>query len=328
MESIINWGIVAPGHIAHKFAQDLALVKNAKLHAVSSRSLERAEKFAKQYNAPHAYGSYEEMATCPDLDVVYIASPHVGHHPHTLLFLKNKIPVLCEKPLAINSAQVKEMVDAARATNTFLMEAIWTRFIPVFEKTIEMVESGVIGELNSIRADFGFKAPFDPKSRLFDLTLGGGSLLDVGLYPVYAATHFFGKPQKIQASAIKGSTGTDDSCAMLFSYPDSKLAILDCSVINNTRTVAVLYGEKGKIEIHGRFHESERATLTIYGQPQKDIYIPKTGFGYYHEILAVNDCLRDGKKECIKLPLDFSVLLMENLDGAREAAGTVYPDFD
>ncbi len=328
MTSTINWGIIAPGRIAHKFAKDLALVKDAQLHAVASRSLERAQEFAKQYKAPYAFGSYKAMTSCPDLDVVYIASPHIGHHPHSLLFLKNKIPVLCEKPFAMNSRQVGEMVATAKTENTFLMEAIWTRFIPVFEKTLDLVQSGVIGQLNSIRADFGFKAPFDPNSRLFNPALGGGSLLDVGMYPVYIATHFFGKPQQILASAIKGGTGTDDSCAMVFSYPDNKLAILDSSVINHTRTTAVLYGEKGKIEMHSRFHEGERATLSVYGQPDEEIHVPKIGFGYYHEILEVNKCLWKGKKESEKLPLSFSTLLMEILDAVRSSAGIYYPDSD
>ena len=328
MTSTINWGIVAPGRIAHKFAKDLALVPGAKLHAVASRNYDRAKSFAEQYGATHAYGSYEEMTACPDLDVVYIASPHTGHHAHTLLFLQKKIPVLCEKPLAINSRQVQEMVDTARSNDTFLMEAIWTRFIPVFEKTLEILQSGVIGELNTLRADFGFKAPFDPHGRLFDVALGGGSLLDVGLYPVYIATQIFGKPHQIQASAIKGKTGTDDNCAMIFSYPNDKLAILDSSVINNTRTTAVIYGEKGKIELHSRFHEGERATLSVYDNKEEEIYLPKTGFGYYHEIVAVNECLLTGKKECEKLPLDFSVLMMQNLDAVRRACGIVYPDVD
>ena len=325
MKSTINWGIVAPGHIAHKFADDLIKVKKARLHAVASRSLERAQAYAKKYKAPHAYGSYEEMTQCPDLDVVYIASPHSGHHEHSLLFLKNNIPVLCEKPMAINSKQVAEMVAVSRKNNTFFMEAIWTRFIPVFEKVMELVEQGAIGDINTIRADFGFKAKFDPKGRLFNPNLGGGSLLDVGLYPVYAATQFFGKPLRIQASAIKGATGTDNTCAMIFEYPNNRLAILDCSVTNNTETVAVLYGEKGKIEIHGRFHEGEHATLSVDGKEDEEIYVPKTGWGYFHEIMAVNECLREGKTECDKLPLDFSILLMETLDGVRQVAGIVYP---
>jgi len=328
MTSTINWGILAPGRIAHKFAHDLGLAKNARLHAVASRSLERATGFANKYRASHAFGSYGEMVACPDLDVVYVASPHSFHLEHSLLLLKNNIPVVCEKPLAINSAQVQQLVSAARSNNTFLMEAIWTRFNPMFRKTMELVDSGVIGQLNTLRSDFGFKAKFDPDGRLFNPALGGGSLLDVGLYPVYAATQFLGRPSAIKAVARKGPTGTDDACAMLFDYPGGELAILDSSVINNTRTAAVLYGEKGKVEIHTRFHEGERATVSIFGEKEEEIYLPKTGNGYFHEIVAVNDCLLNGQKECKELPLDFSLLMMENLDAVRKEAGIFYPDFD
>lgn len=329
MTSTINWGIVGPGRIAHKFAKDLAMVQDAKLHAVASRSFDRAKEFANEYGATHAFGSYEEMVNCPYLDIVYIASPHTGHHPHSLLFLKNKIPVLCEKPLAINSKQVAEMVAVARETNTFLMEAIWTRFIPLFDKATELVNNGIIGDINTIRADFGFKAAVGPEHRVFNPELGGGSLLDVGLYPVYAATHFLGKPTRIEATALKNDSGTDDSCAMIFSYNNNKMAILDSSIINHTRTVAVLYGKKGRIELHGRFHEGERATVSIYGKDEEEeIYIPKTGFGYYHEIVSVNECLRNGKTENEKLPLDLSIQLMASLDAVRKAAGIHYPDFD
>ena len=328
MTSTINWGIVGPGRIAHKFAKDLALVENAKLHAVASRSLERAKEFARQYGATHAFGSYDEMTSCPDLDVVYIASPHTGHHPHSLLFLKNKIPVLCEKPLAINTRQVREMVQTAREEETFLMEAIWTRFLPLFEKTIEWVESGVIGEVNTIRADFGFKATYGPEHRVFNPKLGGGSLLDVGLYPVYIATYFLGRPTEINATAIKSPAGTDNSCAMVFNYSDNKIAVLDSSLINHTETIANLYGEKGQIQLHSRFHEGEHATLSIYGKKDENFHFPKKGFGYYHEIQAVGECLRNGQKECAKLPLDFSISMMENLDAVRKAAGIRYPDFD
>lgn len=244
------------------------------------------------------------------------------------MLLENKIPVLCEKPLAINSKQVQKMVAAAQQNNTFFMEAIWTRFIPLFEKVTEMIGEGVIGKLNSIRADFGYKAEYDPNHRLFHLPLGGGSLLDVGLYPVFAATHFFGKPEHVKAVATFGTTGTDSNCGMLFRYTNGEMAILDSSLINDTRTLAVLYGEKGKITLHTRFHESENATLNVYGEKDHELYIPKTGFGYTHEIMAVNKCLINGLKECSKLPLSFSVQLMENLDWVRREAGIIYKGID
>ncbi|MFQ5445522.1 MAG: Gfo/Idh/MocA family protein [Saprospiraceae bacterium] len=325
MKTVINWGIIAPGRIAHKFAHDLALAEGNKLHAVASRSLERASGFAAKYDAPHAFGSYEDIAGCPGLDVVYVASPHTGHCEHTLLCLENKIPVVCEKPLAMNEGQVRRMMEAARKNDTFLMEALWTRFIPLFEKTIEMVEEGAIGRLKNLRADFGFKAGFPPEHRLFNPALGGGSLLDVGIYPVFAAMTFLGKPDTIKALAIFGETGVDESCGMLLHYPGNRLAILDSSVAVNTETVAVLYGEKGTIELHGRFHQPEKLTLALNDGTAETLIMPYTGNGYYHEIMAVAGCIRAGRKECEKMPLDFSLQLVRLLDEIRRVAGIAYP---
>ena len=328
MKTTINWGIIAPGRIAHKFAHDLALAEGNQLHAVASRSLDRARIFAAKYGAPHTFGSYEDLVHCPELDVVYVASPHTGHCEHALLCLENKIPVLCEKPLAMNEGQVRRMVDAARQNDTFLMEALWTRFIPLFEKTMELVANGVIGGLKSLRADFGFKADFPPEHRLFNPALGGGSLLDVGIYPVFAALIFLGKPDTIKALAIMGETGVDESCGMLFHYPENRLAILDSSVAVNTETVAVLYGEKGTIELHGRFHEPRKMTLALYNGKVENTEMPFTGNGYYYEIMAVAECLRQGKTECEKMPLDFSLRLIQTLNETRRVAGIVYPGLD
>lgn len=328
LRKTINWGIIAPGNIAGKFAQDLQLVNNSRLHAVASRSLERAQAFAKKYGATHAFGSYEEMTKCPDLDVVYIASPHSGHFKHTLLFLEKKIPVLCEKPLAINLSQAKRMVNAARRNDTFLMEAIWTRFLPSFQKMLELLESKKLGQLKVIRADFGINKPFDPGSRLFNPGLGGGSLLDVGIYPVFLATYLWGKPDEIKAEALFSASGTDDLCGMLLRYSDGRMAVLDSAVVADTPTEGFLYGENGYIQLHRRFHEAQSVTCSLEGKEDENFKTPTTGFGYYHEILEVNECLRQGKKESEKLPLDFSLRLMETLDAIRREIGLVYPDFD
>jgi predicted dehydrogenase len=328
MNDTINWGIIAPGRIAHKFAHDLQLAEGARLHAVASRSLERARAFAGQYGAHHAYGSYEEILACPDLDVVYIASPHTEHCAHTLMCLKQKIPVLCEKPMAINIAQAHRMVEAARANDTFLMDAIWTRFIPAFEEALQLLNDGIIGSLKTIRADFGFRAEFPPEHRLFNMALGGGSLLDVGIYPVFLATLLWGKPEKIKASAAFGPTGSDDSCAMIFEYAGGRLAILDASVAVNTNTEAYFYGETGTLHLHSRFHHPSKFAVSYYEKPTETFNHPFTGNGYYHEILEVCECLKNGKKESEKLPLDFSLQLMEVLDWARREAGIVYRGID
>ncbi|MBI5914892.1 MAG: Gfo/Idh/MocA family oxidoreductase [Bacteroidetes bacterium] len=325
MEKTINWGILAPGRIAHKFAHDLRMVEGARLHAVASRSLERAAGFAAEYGAPHAYGSYEELLDCPGLDVVYVASPHTGHFGHTLLCLERGIPVLCEKPFAVNAAQARKMVETARANNTFLMEALWTRFIPLFKEALRLLDSGYIGALKTIRADFGFRANFPPEHRVFNPALGGGSLLDVGIYPVFLATLLWGKPEGVMASAVFGASGADDSCAMILEYPGNRLAILDCSLVVRTEIEAYLYGETGTMCLHNRFINPEELSISFYEKSAEHIAMPCVGHGYYHEILEVNECLRQGKKESGKLPLDFSLQLMETLDQVRREAGIVYP---
>ena len=181
MQQTYRWGILAPGKIAHKFAAGLPFVPGAELYAIGSRNSEKAKEFATQYHAPVSYGSYEALAGDPKVDIIYIATPHAFHMDNTLLCLKNGKAVLCEKPLAMNLRQVQAMVQAARDNNSFLMEALWSRFLPNITKAKEILKSGKIGRATHLVADFGFKADFDPKSRLFDPNLGGGALLDIGI---------------------------------------------------------------------------------------------------------------------------------------------------
>ncbi|RZL08150.1 MAG: Gfo/Idh/MocA family oxidoreductase, partial [Hymenobacter sp.] len=180
-----NWAILGPGNIARKFAQDLALVPQARLHAVASRSLDKAQAFATDFGAAHAVGSYEELLTVPDIDAVYIATPHSEHYAHALLCLRAGLPVLCEKAFAQNASQAQEMIAVAREKGVFLMEAFWTRFFPAIAQALDLVATGHIGEVKHLVADFGFNTPYQPTSRLFDPALAGGSLLDVGVYPLF-----------------------------------------------------------------------------------------------------------------------------------------------
>lgn len=325
MQTTINWGVLAPGRIAHKFVHDLKLVAGSKLLAVGSRSLERAREFATEHGAPHAFGSYKDLIECPGLDVVYIASPHTGHFEHTMMCLEQGIAVLCEKPFAMNAKEVRQMVDCARANGVFLMEAMWTRFIPAFEEAIRLAQNGYVGELKTIRADFGFKANFPPEHRVFNPALGGGSLLDVGIYTIFLATWLWGKPTSIKATAVKSPLGADDSCAMIFEYPSNRLALLDCSLVVKTQIDAYIYGANGTLHLHNRFLNPQDISVSFYEKSDEHFHLPLTGHGYYHEILEVNECLRQGKTESEKLPLDFSVALMETLDWVRREADIVYP---
>lgn len=326
MAKTYNWGIIGPGKIAHKFAKDLDKLPNARLHAVASRSEERARAFALQYGAPYAYGSYEEITACPDLDVVYIATPHTGHCGDTLMCLQAGIPVLCEKPLAINSAQVKEMVDAARAGETFLMEAIWTRFTPSTVKALELIGHGAIGDVLSVKADFGFRPAFNPEGRLFNPALGGGSLLDIGIYPVFLALLALGRPAEIEALAYIGPTGVDEEVGMLFKYKGGQLAHLHSTIRSFTKTEAFIYGERGAIHLHTRWHEPTTLSLILEDRRPQDFRFDYHTNGYSYEAEEVMHCLDHGLKESPLLPLSFSQGLMATLDAVREKIGLRYPE--
>lgn len=207
-----KWGTIGLGHIAGKFADALAIAGNAVLEAVASRELRRAEQFGKEHGARKTYGSYEALAKDPDIDAVYIATPHAFHADLAMLCLRRGKAVLCEKPMALNYWQVKTMTDSAKANNAFMMEVMWTRFLPATEKMLELVQQGAIGDIHTITADFCFNAPFDPQGRLYNPALGGGALLDVGIYPLFLALLLLGRPKKIRARAKLSVTGVDESC--------------------------------------------------------------------------------------------------------------------
>ncbi|NUO00306.1 MAG: Gfo/Idh/MocA family oxidoreductase [Saprospiraceae bacterium] len=326
MAKTTNWGIIGLGKIAHKFAQDLTKVKNAHLLAVASSSSGRAQEFANAYGAPHAYGSYEGILDCPDLDVVYVATPHNLHHSNTLLCLQKGIAVLCEKPFAIHAGHAAEMIAMARAQDTFLMEALWTRFLPVTEKTLELIASGAIGEVLSIKADFGFKADFEPRSRLYDPHLGGGALLDIGIYPAFLAQLLLGKPSVIKALAHIGPTGVDEETGVVLQYDSGQMAHLHASIRSKTKTEAFIYGEHGTIHIHTRWHESTGLTLLKPDLRPQDFSFPMQGRGYHYEAQEVIHCLEAGLKESPRWPLASTQALMELLDAIRREAGIVYAE--
>lgn len=325
MGKIFNWGIIGLGKIARKFAEDLQKTPHTKLHAVASRNIDKAKNFAHEYEVQHAFGSYEALMTCPDLDAIYIATPHVMHCVNTLLCLNHKIPVLCEKPFAMNGGEVQQMISTAKENDTFLMEAIWTRFFPSILKILEIVKSGTIGDLVMLKADFGFKATVDFESRLYNRDLGGGSLLDIGIYPLFLAQLLFGKPSEIKAFAQIGETGIDENCSMLLRFSENQHAVLDSTIVNDTPTVAHIYGTKGRIKIHRRWHEANRFTLFIEGKDPEEFSFDHEGCrGYRFEIEEVMRCVQAGKKESGVLPLSFSRDLMELLDAVRKEIGLEY----
>ncbi|WP_420571992.1 Gfo/Idh/MocA family protein [Kordia sp.] len=323
MSKKVHWGIIGLGKIAINFATDLQLSETAILHGVASRSQKKATIFAKKYNANKAYDSYEALANDPEIDVIYIATPHVFHYENTLLCLQKGKAVLCEKPMGINSKQVQTMIQEAKSRKLFLMEAIWTRFMPSYKKVLELLDAQTIGDIISVHADFGFLGKFDPESRLYNKDLAGGSLLDIGLYPIFLSLLVLGIPTDIKAMARMTETDVDSFCSMLFSYKNGEKAILESTIEVDTPTEAFIHGTKGSIKLHRRFHHA--GTITLYKDGQETIFeLPHAGIGYIHEIEEVNACILNGETESEKLPLEFSQNLIEIIDRVKSEIGLKY----
>ncbi len=321
-----NWAILGLGNIARKFAQDLALVPQARLHAVASRSPAKAQAFAAEFAVPHAVGSYDDLLAVPDLDVVYIATPHSEHCAHALRCLRAGLPVLCEKAFAQNATQAQEMIRVAREGRVFLMEALWTRFFPAIAQALALVEGGRIGEVKHLVADFGFATPYQPAGRLFNPALAGGSLLDIGVYPLFISQLFLGGPSALGAVSTPAPTGVDLNCAMSLAYPGGATASLFCTIAVQTDNRCVLYGTKGQLQLLGRFHAPTGVRLQLTGEelPQL-IPCPTQGYGYHYEAAHVQQCLAQGLAESPLLPLAFSLQLMQQLDAVRQQIGLRYP---
>lgn len=325
MGTTIHWGIVGLGKIARTFAEDLQRNPNAEIYAVASRDRRKAKAFAKEFSAVHYVDTYVELADFSALDVVYIATPHSLHAELAIFFLARNIPVLCEKPLAINYDQVALMVNSARKNNTFLMEAIWTRFFPTFQKALSIIASEALGTITTVRADFGFRSSESSESRIFNNALGGGAILDVGIYPVFLALSTLGIPKNIVAKSVFTATNVDATTVIRLDYENDSVADLFCSVVNETDVIGEVYGTKGRLTLHSRFHHSPVLTWNIYGETEQsyEAKCPDNGYGY--EIEEVHHCLAENKKESDLLPLDFSLTLITLLDQIREKAGVLYP---
>ncbi len=326
MDKKINWGIIGLGKIAHKFAADLKLSKRAVLYGVASRDAAKAELFKEKYKSVKSYGSYEALADDPEIDIVYIATPHVSHFENTMMCLEKGKSVLCEKPLGMNSEQVKKVADEARRRNLFLMEGIWTRFIPATEKLLEILDERLIGDLVSVRADFGFKGEFDSESRIYNKKLGAGSLLDIGIYPVYLSLLTLGIPKNIKAFARMTETDVDSYCAMLFDYADGSKANLESTIEADTPVEGYIYGSKGSVKMHSRFHHTEKLTITRNGKSEA-LEMKIEGNGYLYEIEEVNKCLSNHQTENEKLPWAASFQLISIMESVLKEIGLSYEGY-
>jgi predicted dehydrogenase len=320
----IRWGILSTGGIAATFVEDLKLMPDAEVLAVGSRTPAAAEAFAERYGIPRPYGSWGALAVDEDVDVVYIANPHSGHHAAATLCLSAGRAVLCEKPLTLDAKSSQDLVDKARAAGLFLMEAMWTRCNPTIRRIAELVGAGGIGDVVSVHADFGIAGPFLPSHRMRDPALGGGALLDLGIYPITMAHLILGAPQRIVSWASLTPEGVDENTGMIFGYASGALAALTCGFTGVTGNGAVITGERGRIEIPAPFHLPQRATVHRADADPELIGVPLEGHGYVPEAAEVHRCLRQGLTESPLVPHAATLEVMSIMDQIRGQLGVVY----
>lgn len=320
----VRWGIAGPGAIAHRFARGLAELPDASLVAVGSRAAERAESFGREHSAPHRHASYEALADDPDVDVVYVATPHARHERDTLLFLEAGKHVLCEKPFALNAVQGRRMAEAAQARGLFLMEAMWTRFLPAYRTLVDLLGSGRIGEPNLVEADFGFRSEVDPAHRHFDLAQGGGALLDLGVYPVQLCQLVLGAPDRVVADGHVGETGVDELVAAVLHHAGGELGVVKAAVRANMSCTARVAGTDGWIHLPAFMHCPDRLTVASAAGIE-EIACPFDGEGLRFQVEEVHRCLAAGLLESTVMPLAETLAIATTLDSIRGALGVRYP---
>ena len=319
-----KWGIIGPGKIANKFAGALTLAGSAGLEAVASRDAARASGFAEKFGAARWYDSYEQLAEDPLIDAVYIATPHGFHAEHALICLKRGKAVLCEKPMALYNRQVQEMVQASRDHRAFLMEAMWTRFIPLMEKTLELIRNGQIGTVKYVRADFGFAGPYHPDNRLYNLRLGGGSLLDIGVYPLFLCLQLLGEPDAVKASGQLAVTGADESCQAILHYNNGASAMISSTFACQTSITAEIAGTEGMIQLPTPWYKNDTLTLLRPGAEPQVINVEPMVNGFEYQIREVMGCLEKGWIESPSMSHGFSLAMSRVMDTIREQVGVRY----
>ncbi len=321
----IKWGIIGLGNIAHQFAKDLMLIDDAELAAVASRNHEKSKEFAKQYNCQKAYSSYEAIINDPEIDILYIATPHSSHAALTIKALQHNKHVLCEKPIALNYNDALQMINASKANNNFFMEAFWTRFNPSFREAFSKIKNGEIGEVKYINADFAFftdniEGVGDRKT---DINLGGGSLLDIGVYPLFLCYVILGIPMEILAKSNFHQTGADLQTSMILHYKNAQ-AILHCSFVSNSNIKATINGTKGRINLNTLWYQAQSYTVTI-GEQEQEILLPTKGKGFTYEIEECHHCIKNDRIESALWSHQNSLDLITIVDQVRHQIGLEYP---
>ncbi|WP_020656217.1 Gfo/Idh/MocA family protein [Massilia niastensis] len=324
MAEAVRWGILGTGKIARAFANALKEVPDARLAAVASRSSDKARAFAGEFGAGAAYGSYEELAAADGIDLVYVGTPHPQHAENALLALRAGKGVLCEKPFTMNLREAEQVVTLARSRRLFLMEAMWTRYLPAFLETKRIVESGEIGKVSQVVADFGFTASFGPEHRVFNPELGGGALLDLGIYPLSIATALLGPVQEIKAQAALGPTGVDVQTGFTLRHAGGAMSVCSCSFLARTPCELTVSGERGHVRMNTMFHRARSVTVALDDGSSRTIDTPYLGNGYVHEVIEAQRCWRAGLTESPAMKLEETLALMGVMDEIRRQIGLAY----
>jgi predicted dehydrogenase len=322
----IRWGVVGPGRIAEKVVQDFAVVDGARVVAVASRSLDRARDFAARHDVERAHGSYAEILADPDVDVLYIATPHPQHHAIALAGLRAGKALLVEKAFTATVAGAREVVDLSRQTGVFAMEAMWTRFQPAVVRMRELIADGAVGEVRSVQADLGVQREFDPTDRLFAKELGGGALLDLGVYVVSFAQMLLGDPDTVAATGSLFETGVEAEAALLLGWADGRSATLTTSLRNALPGQARVFGTAGWIDVLPRFHHPQTIVLHRAGAEPEEITLPQLGAGYSHELIEVTGCVRAGRSESAVMPLADTLAVQQVLEDAAGQLGVTFAE--
>jgi predicted dehydrogenase len=321
----VKWGILGTGKIARRFMQAAFYVPDAQVVAVGSREQHTADQFGAQFGVPKRYGSYDALIGDPEVEIVYVATPHTLHAENTLAALQASKHVLCEKPFTVNAPQAEQVIQAARAAGKFVMDGMWTRCFPVVREIIRRIQTGELGEIRYLQADFGFRPEFNPTSRLFAPELGGGALLDVGVYPVALAFLVLGAPKQIVSHATLGATGVDELCSMLFLYDNGAQAVLSASLQVEMPKQANICGSQARIHMPAPWWKPSEAYLVRNDGATEHLLYPYEGDGLQFEIRHVHDCLRQGLTESPWMPLDETLGIMRALDTLRAQWGVRYP---
>lgn len=322
----LRWGVIGTGGIADAFVRDLLLLAGASVVAVGSRHADSAGRFAASHGIEHAFPSYEQLAACPEVDAVYVATPHPAHHDAALLGIEAGKAVLVEKPFTMNAVEASSLVTAARARGTFLMEAMWTRFLPHMTRLRDWLTAGDLGVVRSVLAEHGQWFARDPAHRLFAPELGGGALLDLGIYPVSFASMVLGRPSHVTAVSDPTVTGVDATTSVLLQYRDGAHATVTASLEAACANAASVSGTEARVEIDSTWYRPARTRLVARdGTVLETVDPPHEGKGLRHEAAEVARCVHDGRSESAVMPLDETVSIMATLDEVRRQIGLVYP---